>query len=784
MARRIVCLTLMIALVVTLLRPVLALAHDGYAPIPIFVFRAHPDLPFEEYANGRLGIVLPSYDDLFLFIAYRNLTGAPFTTAEITVLRSLWNPLINVRMKAMLPASEKDWMLEWFKRRASMKGEVPPEPDAPFAVNPWNQKTIGGEVLFFINCPEDAFHVALRTLADREKSFGKASPEVAAWAEAQDQVFRNCGSMKDSQPRAFYPKPADPNDSAIVRADRSYQMAAAHFYFGYYDRALQEFDAIAQDAVSPWHGIAPYLAARAAARKGTLWGGEFKFDKAAFAEAESRLDALLRDPSRRQWHPAARKLLGFVRIRLHARERLGELALELSKTGGLVGNRQDLVDFLYLLEHGPKEAFQSPDDMTLWLLSFREAQSPLNVDAQMQWQRTKSLAWLVAALQAQGNAKTDLSPLLAEARHVPKSSVGFWTVSFLRARLTSEMGKTAEARQILDEVVRSPELKPESSAKNLLLALRMYDSENLDDFLSFLPRQPAGIVYTDEYEFELDSDDKYRKDAFLRGLYSHPMFDDDSGVALNGYFPLSLLAKAANENALAPAFRKRIALMALVRAVVLRKTSVATQLAGTLLELAPEMKDELTAYQTADSDSSREFAAVFLILRYPGMATAVESGFPRDVTIDMIEPYGANWWCFRLETDFLDKSGEDSQEWWRDMTRHLRPVYRSGRVEPPIFLSEQEIAAARGELKQLLVSESGPDWLNARAIAWAKTHPDDPRTPEVLHLAVRAYRYGCTDLRPLAKAPTGRTNFSKQAFDLLHRRYPDSEWTKKTPYWF
>jgi len=784
MARRILVITLIFALVLTLMIPLPAPAHDGYPPIPIFVFRTHPDLPFEEYVNGKLGIVLPSYDDLFLFIAYRNLSGASFTPAEIKVLQSLWNPLINVRMKAMAPSSQKDWMHEWFRRRSAMKHQATPEPEFPYAVNPWNQKTIGGEILFFLNCPEDAFHTALRTLDERERTFGTANREVTDWAEAQDQVFLNCGKWKDTQPRAIIPKTAAPSDSPVLRADRSYQIAAAHFYSGDYDQAIHEFDAIAQDGASPWNKIAPYLAARAALRKGTLSGGEFKFDKAAFAEAESRLNAVLRDPTRRQWHAASLRLLAFVRIRLHSRERLAELALELSKTGGLAGNRQDLVDFFYLLERGPREAFQSPDDMTLWILSFREAAGPLHIDAQAQWQRTKSLPWLVAALQAESNTKGDPSRLLAEADLVPKSSVAFRTVSFLRARVSLDMGKTAEARQILDGALRDPELRTESSTTNLFLALRMHLSENLREFLNFLPRRPAGIVYTDEYEFNLDRYDKYRKDGFLRGLYSHPMFDNDSGVILNGYFPLSLLAQTASENSLAADLRKQVALMAFVRAVVLHRSSVAAQLAGTLVQLAPEMKEELAAYQTADSDSSREFAAVFLILRYPGLATAIESGSPRDAPVDKLEPYSDNWWCFTFERTFLGKSGEESQEWSRDMTRHLQPVYRSGHVEPPVFLSEHQIADAREELKQLLSAESGPDWLDARAIAWAKAHPEDPRTPEVLHLAVRAYRYGCSDLRSVTKFPTGRANFSKQAFDLLHHRYPGSEWTKKTPYWF
>jgi hypothetical protein len=71
---------------------------------------------------------------------------------------------------------------------------------------------------------------------------------------------------------------------------------------------------------------------------------------------------------------------------------------------------------------------------------------------------------------------------------------------------------------------------------------------------------------------------------------------------------------------------------------------------------------------------------------------------------------------------------------------------------------------------------TAPDWLAAQTLAFAQAHSQDPRVPEALHLVVRATRYGCTGNL------TG--DFSHRAFDLLHRRYPASDWAAKTPYWF
>jgi len=71
---------------------------------------------------------------------------------------------------------------------------------------------------------------------------------------------------------------------------------------------------------------------------------------------------------------------------------------------------------------------------------------------------------------------------------------------------------------------------------------------------------------------------------------------------------------------------------------------------------------------------------------------------------------------------------------------------------------------------------AAPNYIAQQVIQWANRTPDDPRVPEALHLAVTTTRFGCTDEN------TGRA--SKAAYDLLHRKYPNTPWAKKTKYWF
>jgi hypothetical protein len=93
-----------------------------------------------------------------------------------------------------------------------------------------------------------------------------------------------------------------------------------------------------------------------------------------------------------------------------------------------------------------------------------------------------------------------------------------------------------------------------------------------------------------------------------------------------------------------------------------------------------------------------------------------------------------------------------------------------------MYLSAAQRSEAEAELKPLSQVGTAPNYFAKIVLAWAKAHPEDRRVPEALHLVVRSTRYGCSN------ESTGQ--FSRSAFEVLHNRYPKSEWTKKTPLWF
>jgi hypothetical protein len=91
-------------------------------------------------------------------------------------------------------------------------------------------------------------------------------------------------------------------------------------------------------------------------------------------------------------------------------------------------------------------------------------------------------------------------------------------------------------------------------------------------------------------------------------------------------------------------------------------------------------------------------------------------------------------------------------------------------------LSLAELAQAEKERAKISGVGAAPLYFAPVVLEWAKARPDDQRVPEALHFFVRATRFGCVDK---SIAP-----YSRRAFDLLHKKYPQSEWAKQTPYWF
>jgi hypothetical protein len=784
-------------LVIAMLAAILYVASPAsgcgpFFPEATFTFTAHPDFPLARYASGDLGILQPTYARSYLYVAYRYMTGNGFTPEEQNALLALWRDRLegnwefyseNENSKEAKPNEIQLWL----DARAKIPG-IGPAPKLesynPLGITrPLPAATYGD----YYNCLSDAFRTARNTLQGIVQQFGATSLGVRQWVQAQDTVFANCDSNSKGN-GAFLPAAATAGDNLTIREDRAYQMAAAYFYAGDLGTAQAKFQEIASDSSSPWHAIASLVVARCLIRQATLGADNPEL----LQQAKAQLKTILGDAGENALHPAAQRLLGFVEARLNPEGRARELAQLLASKNPDPNLKQNLWDYTYLLDQFLGEGVYAPEqvakiraqnestlsklrtesDLTDWLLTFQDGSTNALEHANEKWQATHSEAWLAAALSKIPSDDPRVAELLAAAKRIPDKSPSFATASFHVARVLATAGKEEEARVELDSLLLHHLAAFPASSVNLLRALRMKLARNFQEFLEYAPRVPATVTSTVD-DLQLPNDPKAMAGMFNAGEETkspgnrEAWFDVDAATILTQWLPLALLKQAVEDGALPENLRREVALAAWVRAVLLDDESLGTETTSIVQGLVPEMKADLDSYIAAPADT-RRFVATLTMLRFPGLRPYVDSGLARSTPLGKIDEYRDNWWRTAWQPNW--------PEWRQEIPHPLQGLYAKGEIGSPSFLSGEQRTDAAKQWERLVALPAAPNYLCQQVLSWAKKHPDDPRIPEALHLAVRSTRYGMTD----ADTP----KLSRAAFEFLHKHYPKNPWAQKTKYWF
>lgn len=720
----------------------------------LFVFTKHPDFPLEQFASGRIGIVQPSWARSYLVVAYRVLSANPLSEREAKDMTSLWHDRLGLSGDSGSEIMSKNW--------TDARKKVPGATEIT-ELQVYRNREKPHEYEEFLNCQSEAFTTAVATLDERIKIYGADSPRTREWLAAQDAVFSNCHEGNK------LPDPSNDQDP-MVRADRAYQTAAANFYATKYEVAKQQFDAIARDKNSPYRIVAPYLAARAMLRKGSF---EEKPEdaKPSLADAEERLGAILKEPSLQNAHHGAARLLNLVRVRLHPEQKAHDLARLIAKKDGAEDFKQSVWDYTYLLDKligeddegkkPPVPASMGADDLSDWIIAIQRDDDAITAHSMERWDKTKSVPWLLAAVVNADGKTPRLNDLLTAAAAVNSSSPAFATVAFHRARLLKEAGRVDEGRAVLDQILAGDRKQFPASTVNLFLSQRMLFASSLDAFLRDAQREAAGFSDNDDgREIPMEP-----KEAEQMANGAKIFFDLDAANVFNRVMPAAIMKDAARAKILPPNLRKDVAQAAFARAALVDDHESAVQAAAVMQEYYPQLKEFVAPYQSATTPEARRFAAAFLSLKFPGIRPYVSAGIGRTTAVDQVDSYRDNYWCTQPPVpQAVPMSDEDPLE-----ANKKRPV------AVPDFLKATQALGAR-QFSTIEALGTAPNYLCKIAIEWANANPNDPRSPEALHLAVRSTRYGCTDKE------TGK--WSKAAFDLLHKRYPNTKWANATKYWF
>jgi hypothetical protein len=756
---------------------VLALVHLAQScsepELPFNDYSKHPDVPINKFAQGNLGILQPTFARSYLVVAYRYISGVPLTQDEQAAAQTLWwyrgidptniypdyftgggaeedrkNPYAQAAQDAA------DGPKDWEDARAQFDSSPSTRINQLQALNTYNS---------YPNCSNDAFATAAATLSQRAMKFGKNYPGVKEWIAAQDAVFTNCGGDL-RQP--VLPSAPDASLPEILRYDREYQIAAAYMYSNHTAEAVKGFQHIADEPNSPWHDLAPYLVARTMARGATLddpGPGESQpgrpphppFDTEEMRAAADYAAKLLAENPNRPFAEPLRNLIDRMEFRLHPAEQTARLSHEILNKAPEGRFYNWLWDYTWLLDRrqdvsGEYGERVSPDEyaktlperqkdaLTDWIVTFQLQDPKATLHALEVWRaHRESVPWLLAVLSKTEANSPQVSEIVSAAERVPDSSPAYVSVFYHRMRLGNALHNYPEVRRSIDAFLASPGDLP-SVARDFLLDLRLDAAADLNDAVRFLPRASCTVDHREP-----------PPNCWLT-------MPEHSARYLDA-LPLDLQLETLRNKSLAEEEKTRFVRNVWLRAVLLGRHDVAQPLAAQAFRpgvyqapAKPEDVDKLLKeYESAATPQEQEFAAVFLMQHQYAFGYAMGT----------MEPWCASSQAFKDE----DASWRYSQ-------------HPSAALGPPPFLSEEQRKQAETEQAALDHIDSQANYYTRIALAFAKKHPEDPRVPEALSRAVKNTRMNCSNPR------TGP--LSKEAYDLLHERYPNSSWAKTTKYWF
>jgi hypothetical protein len=209
--------------------------------------------------------------------------------------------------------------------------------------------------------------------------------------------------------------------------------------------------------------------------------------------------------------------------------------------------------------------------------------------------------------------------------------------------------------------------------------------------------------------------------------------------------------------------------------------------------LAPEITD---TWQTPAGRDVKpdDISVVRDVLKSPGLNAVIEdfSRMPDDrdsqatSTLTGLDHYNHNdnnWWCafdIPRHEAALDEALAQNFRLYDDkpeLTRkHVRAMLSQALIDSYLFRRVN-----RAELAKLSKVECAPQVLSERVVAWVRnsgSHADQASLQaEALADAILSTRWGCS-------RDGSHAAYSREAFHLLHSRFPESPEAKRTPYWF
>jgi hypothetical protein len=764
----------------------LAIANAGASgdlPYDRYASRYAPDIPLERYQAGELGVVLPTYARAYLYTAWRGvMLGARDLKASPGMGYGL---VVSVEGR---PGGYGEWRQNapddvyaaWRNAvSAALKRELLPARENDMVASTYR------------SCADSSYFFAAQTLNDLAKRSDATPARLQAWVATQRQVFRICGDDPEmrrpgyGQPKVVAAQPAalPASEPLYWRQMQEYQLASAAFYAEDYASSGKLFARIGATDKHPLRHWGKYLALRSQARAATYippsvsqeerWKQQQAIategpEAAAARQAaqqqkvdaiQAGIDDILADPALKDLHEDARAIGRAMRAQLTPKTRFAELSKALDNPRIDPYADDQLGDWRLLANQlMPVASLRKSVGFIDWIQTIQQCHGykpeasceQEREHALEQWRRyvkdgnkPQARVWLMAAAMRGDAMPADLEKAsLQVAADAPE----FLTVRYALARHYRVSKQADKARALEDAMLARLDASSSPSARNLFRQERLAVVTSPAEAVPYLLRAPLE---------GRDGDTGEKADARpgREELASDGQRWLNSGLATADLYALS------DDKRLPAALRTRIAIAAWMRFDLLGREADAVAAAKRIEHAAPALAADMRKYQAQVNAPERRHAMLVTALKWQltptlNWYTATHEEFkqspPDDVTASM--------WC-KLPAQAGVTVAEET------VIEMAPPAPDTGNA-----------AVRDKELAQLGSLKTATGFVGDHVLRRAAAVPKDPDLPWLLYVVVQSTRGGCLDAD--AKA------LSKNAFVLLGKRYGNTEWSRKTPYYY
>lgn len=668
---------------------------------------------------------------------------------------------------------------------------------------------------------------ALRTYRERASKLGSGHFYVNQWVKVQRAIFSACTGWNSN--RTVQPLPpalaiADPVLATLQRADRAYQVASKLFYISNEAQARTAFVGIAGQR-GPHRSAATYMIT--AIDAGSTADGSAGPNADAVGDARS----LLSSHKATDFRAAAHDLIGWIGATADTREtRAAQVAVTLEALhlplATIRSDPQSRARYDRAATDLPNlwTDFANRD----WWLTGAIPERHFGSSAMAQRAKTDRLAAFHLVPRPCRTATCSTAFSLREFTRAREEDSGAardgdaWRVAAIQNssdyvlpdlwgeidRLIAVVGRTPTAYHVAllgllaDEQlyrafsgVRSSELESRPDRLRGAALMARWPWPTSDWFAERYAASLRGLVNSgqvsdaralrDGVGSRLADEDRWSvpgelvlllaedRDHFVRGLVKY----DQTSSPLIDRLPIAELVELATDERLAARDRARFARIAWTRSYAIKKR-IPKDLDRLMRALNPELA---TGWRSKIGARTADHALLLDLLRTPGMNLRAASRTEADYDgtersklseLDVYEHSLNNWWCGPLAVDYSERE-----------EKALSGALGEGgaRAVAEKMLSQSWVwqKLDRKERAALGQRPMAPRLLAEAATVWGERA--SPRRPngadEALALAVRATRYGC-------QMQGGHGRWSKAAWDVLQRRFPDGDAARRTRWWF